>query len=667
MERLKSAINLYVLLVVIMLFFEITFKAHVLFEEFGWANYFSFDSLRNILFVITYALFAMLLLRLFKPKGVRWAFAMVIVALSTLYISQDIYRQITNNFYSFAMSGDLAAGFTFFYRIPQVLSWVHGIYLAPFVLTIILIQMEARGKLSFFNIRYQSYKEPFIVVLSAMFLLYVSVLTIADDKGEDPFAFSDYDLYREPIVPTATMQKFGLITYTRIDLVHHLSTGGPNDSFSESDVDFWYDIHPGHEPNAMTGVLDLDENNLNVIMITAESLDTYAIHPELTPNLYRLIVGDDDHDSLNGSWYFNRFYAPLYYRNTADTEFMIQTGFYPNRTVHLSMLNYLDNTFPQSLPNLFNARDYTTLAFHNFSDHFYPRETFHPNTLGYDAYFSEERMGFVTPSSDERDATGHYWHSDLEMMKRALPYVLKEDNFFTYFLTVTGHLPYESGRHDYAQKHYPLIDDILTNIGREDIPEALKYYHAAHWEFDLALGYLLDALEAENQLDNTVIVVYGDHYAYGLSSDDIWDYEEYRSLENNDSFTHIKDDETNLNIHNVPFFIFHPTLTSFHEFDHLMSSVDVLPTLANMFGLDFIPEELMGGDAFSEEYKNTVIFSNVSFMTVDYRYEIEREVFISKTRQYTSQEIRSLLGEILFRNRINNFILEHDYFAEEDD
>ena len=666
MKRLKAAINLYVLLVVIMLFFEITFKAHVLFDEFGWTNYFSLDSLRNILFVVTYALFVVLVLRFFKPKGVRWGFAMVIVAISTLYISQDIYHLITNNFYSLAITADIGAGISFVYRIPQVLSWVHGIYLTPFVLTIILIHQEARGKLSFFDIRYTSYKQPFVHVVGAMFLLFVTVLTIADDKTDDPFAFSDHDLYREPIVPTATMHKFGLITYIRVDISYHWFSSGSNEEIDDTDVKLWHDLHPGPSQNRMTDALHIETHDLDVIMIMAEALDTYAIHPELTPNLYRLIVGDDEDDSFNGSWYFNRFYAPLYYRNTADTEFMIQTGFYPNRNIHLSMDRYLNNTFPQSLPNLFNALDHKTLAFHNFSDHFYPRASFHPNALNYDAYFSDERLGMVIPSDEERNATGHYWHSDLEMMQRALPYVFSEENVFAYFLTVTGHLPYENGRHDLAQKHFPLIDGILSDIGRVDVPESIKHYHAAQWEFDLAIGYLIDELKAEGRLESTVLIIYGDHYAYGVSADAVWEYEAFRAMETHDHFAHIKDPETNLNIHNVPFFIYHPTLTEFEIIDKLMSSVDVLPTLANMFGLEIEPEKLIGADAFNDNVKNTVIFSNVSFLTDRYFYEIDREHFVGKDRSYSSQEIRSLLGEVLFRHRVNNYILENDYYAEED-
>ena len=67
----------------------------------------------------------------------------------------------------------------------------------------------------------------------------------------------------------------------------------------------------------------------------AESLDTFAIHPILTPTLY---------DLKSNYAYFENYYSPLYYRSTADTEWMVQTSFYPNKNVTLSMEAYVNNT-----------------------------------------------------------------------------------------------------------------------------------------------------------------------------------------------------------------------------------------------------------------------------------------------------------------------------------
>ncbi len=647
MEKYKSTLIILGILVGTILFLEITFRINALDREagFSFASLFTMDFLRKILFTLSYAMFIVAFIKIFKQKTVKWLIVVFHAMLVALYFSQDIYKAISNNFYSVAFSGDLAAGFTFFYRLPQTLRLGHFVYLLPFILAVVLVWLDHKGKIAITDVRYTSYKQPVFYSVLAVLMLFITVQTISDDHDEDDyFSFSDYDLYVELSMPETAMRKYGVVTYARIDLQNALM---PNriETLTDQHAETLFDINPEYE--YVEGISGIFEGK-NLIMIMAEALDTYAIHPELTPNLYALV---------EESWYFDNFYAPLYYRNTADTEFMVQTSFYPNRTNQLSMSAYIDNYFPYTFPRLFDEYNYTSLAFHNFSDHFYPRAEFHPGRtansgLGFHEYFGPDRLGMVTPSDEEREASGHYWHSDLEMFERSLPYLFNEDQFYAYFLTVVGHLPYEGGRHDIALQYYPVIDEILTDIGLEDIPEPIKYYHAAHWDFDLAIGYLLDTLEENNLRDDTVIVIFGDHYAYGLDADMIWEYDT------------VKDDSIPLNIHNVPFIIANPSLEP-KTINNLFSSVDILPTLANMFNLSLDYSKVMGNDAFNS-VMNTVIFSNVSFLTEAYYYSVDSgDSLVSRigeTLDYKQE--RSLVGEVLFRNRVNNYILDEDYFRK---
>ncbi len=652
MKSFKSTTILIALFMAVILYLEIVFRVTTLDREAGFsiASFFTIDFLRKLLFTLSYTLFIVAFIKIFRKKTVKWLFIILNAALVALYFSQDIYKAISNNFYSVAFSGDLAAGFTFFYRLPQSLRFSHILYFLPFILSIVLIVLERKERIEITNVRYTSYKQPVIFSILAVLTLFVTVQTISDDRDKDDyFSFSDYDLYVELSMPDTAMRKYGVITYARIDLQNALMPTRV-EVLTDRHSDILFDINPEYEyVEGISGVFE----GKNLILIMAEALDTYAIHPDLTPNLYTLI---------QEAWYFENFYAPLYYRNTADTEFMVQTGFYPNRTSQLSMQAYLDNYFPYSLPRLFDEFDYTSYAFHNFSDHFYPRAEFHPNALGYHAYFGPDRLGMVTPPDEDREASGHYWHSDLEMFQRSLPFLLSEEQFFGYFLTVTGHLPYEGGRHDYALKHYDTINDILITLGLEDIPEPMKYYHASQWEFDLAIGYLLETLEAQNLRDDTVIVIFGDHYAYGLETDMIWEFEEAMSEDPNSGYRFFKDPSISLNIHNVPFIIANPNIEP-QTFDNIFGSVDILPTLANMFNLNLSYSNILGNDAFNSTM-NRIIFSNVSFLTEAYYYSVDGgDSLVSRRGEtFDFKDERSLVGEVLFRNRVNNYILDTDYF-----
>ncbi len=109
----------------------------------------------------------------------------------------------------------------------------------------------------------------------------------------------------------------------------------------------------------------------------AESFDYMAIHETLTPTLFRL---KNEYPSLDN------YYSPLYYRSTADSEFMTQTSLFPNKNVTLSMDAYMENTFPYTMASIFNNAGYETFSYHNYIDYFYPRREFHTQTLGYGTY-----------------------------------------------------------------------------------------------------------------------------------------------------------------------------------------------------------------------------------------------------------------------------------------
>ncbi|WP_343089416.1 sulfatase-like hydrolase/transferase, partial [Methanocalculus natronophilus] len=226
-----------------------------------------------------------------------------------------------------------------------------------------------------------------------------------------------------------------------------------------------------------------------------------------------------------------------------------------------SMASYYDNTFPNTIPQLFNDKGFISTAHHNYTDHYYPRNDFHP-AIGFDQYKDAYAMGMI--EEGEYEDSQPPWMSDLEMFEKTLDDVISDEPFFAYYLTVSGHLPYDE-THETASEHYDKIIEIYEENDRE-IPEdeSIVYHHAAHYDFDLALGYLMDTLEAEGLLDDTVIWIQSDHYAYGMNRDTISEIDTWKGT-----------DETRLNMHNVPLSIHHSSLDG-RTVSHTFSNIDVM-------------------------------------------------------------------------------------------
>lgn len=456
--------------------------------------------------------------------------------------------------------------------------------------------------------------------------------TLIDD--DSVYNYSDYDLYQEPYSPYLAIKKFGLFTYIRIDLESNFGEEAPVDEVEDEIADFMSEF-PEHEINDYTGYFE----GKNLILIMAESLDTYAVDPLVMPNLYGML----DH-----AWYFENYYSPLYYRNTADTEFMTQTSFYPHSGVELSMEAFKDNTFLYTLPRMFENLGFTTMAFHDYTDYFYPRSNFDPNTLGYESYYGAVDMGLL----EEPDGyiADHNWPSDTLMMEQVLTHLEGEDQFFTYILTVSGHLPYDD-THEIAVNNLETITNLFLENDRELPVDSILYYLAAQYEFDQSLGILLAGLEEENQLDDTVIMIYGDHYAYGLDMEDIWAYDT------------VKEDFSTLDIHNVPMFIYHPSLDQ-QTISNTMSSIDIMPTLSNLFGLGIDYQKVMGQDAL-DDIPNVVLLSNGSIISDHYSYNIETDTFLTEEESYL-EEAYIMNNYMIHKKLISNMILENDYFYTQD-
>ena len=590
--------------------------------------------LRLVLFNLSYALAVLFVVSFFNLRWSRVLLSFVLISVTTTVLSLDLYYRVMGDFFSFVLSGDAWRGITFVYRIRLHLQWFHGLYFLPLLVWLFVWRKTTIPP-------YQKRMMP-LGILVLMLITFISALMLIDRdqpfESDSPFNFSDYDVYQELPSAYQFIHEFGVFTYVRRDIQSIFEVRRVNLEESEDDIAAFL-AGQKHDPNVYTGALE----NKNLIFIVAESLDYFAIHEDLTPTLYKLY-----HDA----WQMKEFHAPHYFRNTADTEFMVHTGFYPNRLVQLSMEAYELNTFPMTLPRLFEHVGYETFAYHNYVDHFYPRRTFLTETIGFSIYQDAIDMGLLEPGDVQ--AGSHPWPSDDDMLKVTLDDWIDEPRFYTYYLTVSGHMPYNEDNPQVA-KNLPLVLELIETLELPiEHPELIGYL-AAQLELEAMLTTLLEALEEHQRLDDTVIVLMSDHYPYGVDLEELILMHPEKDLE-----------DTLMNLHRVPFLIYHPELTK-TQFSHLFSSVDVTPTLANLFNLPFEAGMTVGTDALNADM-NTVRFQNGSLRNRYFELDIVQQYRITHhIERYTDEDVMLFFNEMIFLQSLNQNILMTDYFAPNDD
>ena len=630
-QNLKNTIILFSFMFISIIYFEILFKIRVL--------TFSFDSnlFRVLIFSLSYSFLFMFIAKFFREKTVKIIMLVSTGVILSLYFNQEIYSSFVETFYSLRLAGDFTMGLSFISDWFYALKFGHIFYFLP----IITLYLLSRYKLISFDIAYQNLKAPLLFLASFGFIFFIGLQTISEEVEDEniEIAYSEMDLYTYMYNSQDAIKKFGLLTFTQRDFFSIFRSDPLTESEYEVLLDDYFENHEGHPGNTYTNIF----RNKNFIMITAESLDTYAINETLTPNLYYL---------KTNYAYFNNYYSPLYYRSTADTEFLVQTSIYPDKNVTLSMEHYLENDFPNTLPKLFEQRGYSTFSFHNYTDYFYPRSQFHRETLGYDLYMGSEELGMLDNPPEGAIINNHIWQSDLEMMETAVPYFIEEDYFFVNMLTVSGHFRYTDA-HEIAQKHEAEVTQYEIDNGI-DLPDEVFWYLAANIELDLAIGHLLEELESHNRMDDTVIVIFGDHYAYGIDRDTIWEYDD------------IKEDNDDMDIHNVPMILVSNSYMFDEPIDNYISSIDMMPTMANLFGLNLDYKQVFGSDALGNQ-EHIVRFADMSFVSENFSYDSLSEVYEIKDEIVTPEYLVTLNHQMINDYMYNILVLEYDYFHKEED
>ena len=312
----------------------------------------------------------------------------------------------------------------------------------------------------------------------------------------------------------------------------------------------------------------------NLIQITAEAFSPYVISKELTPTLYKL---------THEGFVFTNYYQPGWGQSTTGGEFAHMTGIIPtwvngNLSFYASHQDYM----PFALGNQFRALGYTTVAYHNNSYTYYNRHLTHPN-LGYDYYGQGNGLTLTVPG----------WpYSDLEMMELTAPayiedYVNTGKPFHAYYMSVSGHANWGWGNAMSAKNREAAV------AAYPNASQPVQGYIAANLELEYALTYLLEQLEAAGIANDTVICMTADHYPYALVTDEVDYYQELSGKQ---------DSELDISRYKNTWLLWSGSMESSVTVNTPCSAIDILPTVSNLFGLEFDSRLMSGHDVFAQNY-----------------------------------------------------------------
>ncbi|UKW81468.1 LTA synthase family protein [Bacillus anthracis] len=367
----------------------------------------------------------------------------------------------------------------------------------------------------------------------------------------------------------------------------------------------------------------------NVIVVTLESLQTFLIGAkvngeEVTPFL---------NEFINESYYFDNFFHQTGQGKTSDSEFLIDTSLYPlNRGAVFFTHGNNDYT---ATPEILRQQGYFTSVFHANNATFWNRNIMY-SALGYNRYYNELDYK-ITPETNL-----NWGLKDIEYFDQSVDILKTVDQpFYARFLTLTNHYPFT---YDEDTK---FIEPYDSGNGVFD-----RYIVTARY-LDESIKKFIERLKAEGMYDDSIIVLYGDHY--GISE------KHNRAMAQFLEKDQITEFDT-LNLQRTPLYIHMPGQTEGETISKPTGQIDIKPTILNLLGIDTTNDIRFGHDMFSNEYTGFVVLRDGSFITDKYAYKnnIFYDRITGEIVDLPKNEAQALIKRAQNELRMSDKIIEGD-------
>lgn len=652
-----DGLNLLFFLAASFIYMEVLLRMHT--RE----PFFNVGLLYAVVFAVTAALGIYILGSFFQRRGRQIFTGISLFFTILMFGSQLIYYDIFKTFYTVYSAGKGGQVLEFMddilFNLGKNSLWILALLLP--LAAFILLSRKSAGNYSY------TWLDRGVIagLLVAFFALGMLGIHLGNREVNSP-----YDLYYQNNYPVYSVNQLGLVTSMRIDLQRTIfgfeptlapplpvvdnpptdetptgetpgdaTPGGetpvapPVREYNVVNIDFdrliaeapndtmkaMHEYFKQREPTAKNDYTGLFEG-YNLILITAEGYSHYAVDKDVTPTLYKMT-----HEGFN----FTNFYNPIWGVSTSDGEYVATTGLIPKPGVwSMYKSSYIDMRY--AMGNMLRPLGYKTMAYHNHTYTYYERHLSHPN-LGYEYKGLGNGLN-VRPTWPE---------SDLEMMELTVDDYIDHEPFHAYYMTVSGHMRYDFNGNYIAYKNRDLVADL-------PYAEGGRAYMATQIELDLALEHLLERLEEAGVAERTLIAISADHYPYGLDKKDLDELAGHTV-------------EENFELYKSSLILYAKGMTP-ETIDRPISSLDKIPTIMNLLGLEFDSRLLMGVDIFSDA-DPVVIFVNRSFITDKGKYNAMTRKPIPNDGEVMDEDYRRRISEEIDRKFFYSaMILDTDYF-----
>lgn len=614
-------------------------------------NFFSLNTLSVILFSMTWMAITALIVGSFNEKVNRIISYFILFFYTLITLAQIVYYNFYDSIFSFfSLTTGTGQVMQFWQMILEVIARIWYVFALTLV-PLILYYIFNKKIFKFNKLRLKDILLNLVLLVFSLTMILVEVTY--DNKG----VYSLNRLIYKTHAPMLTINKTGLWSMQIIDLYRYIfgfeeevevSTVEETPEkvelekekeYNKIDIDFesliekesnstvknmhkYFSSVVPSEKNKYTGLF----KDKNLIFITAEAFDTIAIDKDITPTLYKM---------ANNSYIFTNYYQPLYPVSTSDGEYMNLISLIPKEGVW-SFYKSSKISMPMGFGTMFKNEGYTSYGFHNHTYKYYDRHLSHPN-IG---------LSYIGCGNGlEKKMNCKRWpNSDYEMIEATTDYYLNDEKpFATYYMTVSGHLNYNFYGNSMSARNKNKVKNLKYS-------DAIKAYYAAQIELDKAMELLLKKLEEKGVLDDTLIIMGPDHYPYGLTQ------KQMNEVSNIDRSNKFENYHTTLIMYN-------PSIEK-TVIDKTISGLDLLPTIYNLYGIEFDSRLLMGRDIFSDS-EHIVILSDRSWITEAGRYNSVTRKFTKTTEEEIDDDYIDRINSIV-NNRfsMSALILDNNYYKK---
>ena len=625
----------------------------LLFRWFNQFNIYDAHVVRILIFSLSVSLGIFVVSSLLPKKLQLFLLNFSLFFLAFIALTQVSYRLYMNANYSFRLFfsmasrvNDYASDFTKYIKIENCIVFI------PFILFLVYSIKQSKYHTEKYN-----WKKLIIPTILVFVIHFVGILSL-NWFNQDTLPIKVRELYDNPYIADLSLNQLGLSRFIIRDTRNLLLAAKESEEIIEIipeevvvisepsyerviDDQAWID-KMNNESNETIKIIDeylmnrpiTPRNeytglfkNKNLVYIMVEAFDFMAIDEQLTPTLYKL---------TQDGFYFDHFFSPQYSCATGESEFIGLTSLIP-RTGICSPNTYTNNAYKTSIFNLFNQEGYFSSSYHNYSDKFYQRTDLHVN-LGSTKFYNNDDLEIKTLKG---------WPSDVNLMEEAFMIYGTQEKFFSYIITSSTHFPYD-------------IDSTLGNRYIEqisslypDLPMNVMRYKSKAMELDKSIETLINQLESQGILDDTVIILYGDHFPLKTDKQVFLDYgDPYQNR--NQGF--------NMNI--LPMIIYNSEVKG-TQISKVSSTFDLVPTIANLFDLDYDPRLYFGVDIFDTTQERVVPYASLSWNNEFGAYSVSSAKFFpfDENNTLTQEEITRISKIVKQNSDISYRILKNDYFS----